>query len=760
MSGTEQVEEARPRLYVRASLCAPPYASLFLQTGGAITGAAAALQVDLALSGTTESVGVDLAGMPKAVELPLPKDAVVMQGEAALDAHVAEASQQYGARLVALVAPEDAAAVRANQPFVVFNVGSRLNGLETRLAPAIDGTVAITEAGLGTMPLRQLVHDGTATMPMVYGAWGAHASVVSFSRARVLAEDGTRMPAVVLENADVVAGRPNTVDAAYKTALQTYIDAAWDLRNPERPNAIVYEPAPSLTKSAFSTPLGQGATGYSFLPAFVQESHLPLQALEDICCGAVACSLGVSAYDQQHRGLLAECARPGDDATKNIKVLASAMSIVASYLMPYRADGRNSQTPDKQVFVASELWSQQAPRATGLTANDCDGSASLVVGICNRIANDATLTAWIKEADGRATEPTANSIGTLVNEPNTFVHLRAFRNAFAGHAAAVTVLAANAAEATAAGASHTTVQGHAIAALFPIQNTIDALYRGEQKRYVPGNAPPAVVHAARLAACGVSADQGAHLKPVPIEGTTPTTAIFSQLATEEELAELSKVHQAIQTMGPTVFRAVQDLHIGGGPDKQMPTFYKDIVEATFSVDSPLYADESLRSLGAAAGQILFVSDGKAGVTPQQLQTNSFDAVPLVSLDASLAKTLDAATKSAKLGIVPPSGAVPVATPQCEQVFNDNMARLRGLGESLARASAQPIESETAVVTMIGTLAALAHNPNAVKHFCDRALEVSQNGCVDIYPVRQLLQTADGRDLAQFVVVSAGVRVQA
>jgi hypothetical protein len=716
----------------------PKHAQIFLATGGAIAAAQTNGTTDFAVSGSDYSVAADLSDeVCTRVRVPLPTEHYTLSPE--------------------------------SKHTVVMDARAKLLVCASRNGAAINGTLGPSVAGQGAVYLGGMLRAAAshANVPMTYGQWRAHSSVVSVYAPKIVDADGRQY--------DVEFERDQPTDNALAAAeqyLQLWGDGAWKMRQSE----FVYAPAPSLTKAVVKVPCGVNDTGFQFV-ASVLEQRTPhsIPTLEGLLSGALRAEF---AFDDAAVDVfLREAAVPGKLApTTYGEHVAAALSTIAGVLVAYRADGRSAVTPAGVEAIAAESWLQQAPR-TPTEANDCDGSAICILTTARTIA--------------------ATPLDQLADQP----FLRAVHNVLVPHyTVGVAVIGASAASAGSedalGGDKTTSLAGHAAAVLVPTLGLLRALEKGAGRSVASGTGatlsplvPPAVrseLAEARFRACYPTAAVEAlppaeraelrswtgartaltELSAWGAEGTTPAAAIlYVADGPERERATLNAQRdtEAFQKVGATIGRSIKRLHVGGADAESPHRFYHDIVEISVPRSHPLWTGAEVRGLGYAASQFVLArheagDDGMgvahAGASARALATETYAAAPLVNVDRQAAEVIDFAAEVSDRDVMPPRGETmrlsDFQTAQLEASLN----AMQALHETLA---ARPTEqAEGHEVAYVVSYQSLVHNPKAVAHLCERISATASTGLVDILEVPGLAQTASGHEAGYIVLVNARI----
>ena len=730
----EQDAESDTKTYelvFSASQQEPPFAELFLATGGSIDSASARGTTSFSLTYSTHSAFHDLGADPVEVRLPLPDELVRFKD---------------GALLV--------------HPRTTLNVSTQ------RCGAAINGTLVNSHAGAGSLSLAHVLHarDTHTQLPLLYGTSSSLSAVLGLSNARIECACSERVFAemdVEVEEED--EEEKETLEAA-EVALDQYARGAWDLRQNHLKYALL-----GLTKTVCHDVPGVNGKNYSLVHDMLDAPF----AFSNACLDSMlqhAIGVDLQFDDEVVQEFLRRTSEPSVDAASWTQTVAAACSSLASFLVAYRADGRAVCGAAGMQFSSTESW-LRAPMRTPLDANDCDGSALLICSILNTIQ------------------------AMPDDEARKYPWILATRNAvFPFYTPAISVVGAKSAEASNAHASegHSgNIAGHAVAVLLPTASLLNALDVGAHK-IVGGKAveDPKKLRDARFAACfheeaiaglpphereflqqGVAAfdthsktgNDIQNLAPYAMEGTTPASPVL-YIVDDERRAQLSRDAArdgaALSRAAPNVARSYKMLHTGGHSKTDPHRFYHSFVEATVHPNHPLYKDPTLRKMGVAATQFVLGARessshfSRAGATPRELQLHSYAATPLCALDARKAAVLDYASSEARKNVVAPRRGPYVLSKDESRCLNESMAALKKLDNSMSKSKEAPGHC----VAYTFAFSTLVNNPRAVEHFCASVQRCATAGVVDSKPVVGLCADAEGRERGEFVVVNVLVEV--
>ena len=701
-------EQTGFRLVFDATCSQPDFAKLFLSTGGSLNTAAAGGSTDFSLSGSTAAVHARLScNKPSQMIVELP-DTMTVRKEGVLQ----------------------------------IDVGSKLNISSQRIGAAINGTLVDSHAGAGAVYLQTLLSDDCAhtQIPCVYGTLASHACTVGISNARV--EDANGMEADIFFTRN--EARFSLLSKA-ETIVDKWAQSAWELRQ-----KVKYKLSPNLTKTVAKVPVGIGDKGYDLVHNIIDQdfpfSHKSLNSLFE---HAISMELG---YDGDLlKSMMDSTAQPGVKAALWAQTVAAASSIVASYLVAYRADGRTVMGTTGSEFLATESW-LRSPMRTPCEANDCDGTGLLVNSML-QFAIDS--------------EPETLDVNPFLRVVKNAVH------PFYVHG--IAVVAANSAEASGGGGGEEHVAGHALALMVPTMSFLQGMDNavktsGAEAEALRQARYRAVFHAevlsslpqdeAALLATGKIDQWEAvqQLQPFAIEGTTPASPVLyisDADRRDEATKDAKRDAAAFAAASPNVGRSIKSLHVGGDRPADPHRFYHDFIEMSIHPSHPLYADHGLRELGEAASQFVFVRPKSglavAGASPRQLALGDFGAFPLYSVNTHEAQILDFASDVAKLDVIPPRAGATVLTQAQSTALKLSVTHLKRLDAKLSKA-----DCNGHCVSFIVAFQSLCNNQRAVQHFCDRISASSRAGEVWFNEISGLAVHPDGSAAAHFVVVNVVV----
>ena len=733
-------------------------AAQFLAKGGTLGGAAARGNTSLAISHADTHETFLLTETNQTVDLPLS------------DKLLRTSREQYFAEV-----PTDRRVNDSVGPHVLLSDRTRLNVVSARTGAAINGTLVSTLAGTASVPLLSLFSTVDAG-EVAEGATGkAPRPNVAFTQIPIRypnwesinATLGVCMPQVVRVAAD---GSEMEVSALFFTPskkaarvaqvqplIKSIYDSAWKMTENAK-----FAPEPNLHKSVMAERnAGFDASGYA-LAAAVNDTP---PALKPEVAEAVLNAAFAQELPGQHCHMLEALRVPSLRATtRYAKGIATGLSAVAAYAMPYRVDGTPADTPEGLKMFQSESWPCQGNVDFGRLADDCDGQANL--------ANQ-----FIEQAKGLKA-----SGADMESYPN----LRAVANSLGAHyVSGMAVIAANAGHADAADASKTTIAGHAITTLLPKPTFAVAMQRGarakiEGQHVVDPHFERAVTNARwealypqalldeipederpMLATHDVarqmySATVATGPQPLAIEGTT---FALSQLyehddqRREERMGAFTAAKASLEDVSPNILRVFKTLDVCETGEH---AFYNSVVESSFSPKHELFTSGPLRSMGAACCHVRHVQVAPngtvtgAGASPKQLATGEFALVPLWTAGAADGALLDEAHAESLANTMPMRGAPIRAN---AETFKKNIATLRDI-QAFFHAPGK-VECDTVPHQAIVSFASLVGNANALADLAT-VLKGDPNVRGEIYgldaPITGMAVGDDGEELGRYIVL--------
>ena len=723
----------------------PPVEKIFLATGGSIAAAASRASTDFAVSGSKVST-------------------------------VAELSDTYASTVRIELSPDHFSVSEDEDMTIVMSNRAKFLACTSRSGAAINGSIVTTISGQGGTYLSKLLKNGLSAVavPLTYASWQAHSAVITASNFK-LVDEKERHYSIRFKKDE----KRDEILKAAEVVLSSWADGAWEMRQ----SVLPYPYSPSLTKCVARVPIGISDTGYSLVHDIAEpvSSEFSYKTINSLLKHGINVDLEFVQEDVD--AFLEDAKVPGLKAAKNgARSVAAAMSVIANFLISYRADGRTSVMPTGSVAVSAESWLRQSARVIGIEANDCDGSCLAINSILSFVV----------------------SAPLKVREKYPFIN--AVYNVLVPHYQyGVSVLGASSAEASGGGkrekhAGPKKVAGHAVALLMPTTSILLGLERGSYHT-INGSSivesgsqqsiadarfeamfPPSVV--GKMPEDEQSAFSNwesakdtintVTLEPFAMEGTTPASPIMFREGESAETARETSMNdeKAFSKVGSNIGRSIKILYAGG--DKGEPLhhmFYSEFVELTFQRSNSLWTNEKLRDLGAACTQVVFSKHSgqqmseaiqMAGSTPEEIVKYKFALVPLVVSDTETADVLDFASSLSDADVMPPR-------PQKAQVLSEfqstqltqSLKHLEALNESFKRKMSQPYEAEAAnghAVAYIIAFSTLVNNPLAVRHMVQRLESVAVSGVVDAMDVEGMMADSSGREAGKLVVINAVVEV--
>ena len=644
---------------------------------------------------------------------------------------------------------------------------TRVNLTASRVALAIDGTVANTLSGQATVELKDVAaaaESGTSTIvDVTYPNWNAISSVVSLSNPTL----------IDIDTGDVLTAKFTTnveTDAECKEAqkvLEKIYTTAMKLRE-----VVKYEPAALLTKSVMRVPVGIDGTTFDAVSNVVDRpTALSDDAFESLAHACLKIALAVDEPGNPAVSMsdfMADTSIPSIKASENAHKVANALSTLVCMICPYRVDGRTMVLPTGLKMVGSEAWKDESPRDL-FSTDDCEGSGAIITSLvyhAETIARDPELAA-------------------------RYPHIAAISNALIHHMVGIAVLAANAGQADAAGKKgHDVVAGHAIALAVPKPHALKSMINGimstdlynddgdgdAQTRMAQKSTEPyslALYHIDDLrrmpadeseilaTSVGVlSLVEAVDLVPLAVEGTSPvaSTKLYEPDATARlahiKAVRLEKAFE--EKIGPGLSRTVARLHVPeshNGPGHQ---FYKKFVEfAVPTRRSGFFQNSDMRALGFATAQWVLTelhNSQSAGAGPEDLATGNFGLLPLWMLNEAECSTFDVASAEARSNSLPIRKNAVNLTQKQYDTYMGNMNTLNKLSSSKSALFSSKSET-THLHRHIISFAALVNNEDSVKVLFEQIGHNPNIACrVTMIATPNLIFSQSGEDLGEIPYV--------
>lgn len=710
--------------------------SVFLAKGGSLGGAAARAETDFALTCSEGAHSVLLTeGLEPQIELEVPEALlakITPDQQAALTKGLAEGGASGGERLL-------------------LTDRARLNITASRVGASINGTLVGTLSGQASVRLQELFQETVSLssiidaqggakanpqlkalsemlenlptkaaqvrmdvpfeqVPVAYSNWSTHQAVLGTCNPvfvkRTYHDDGRVANEAPVDVAFVKNAKVDADLKSVEPVLQGIYNASWKMCTD-----VKFPPADNLTKSVMRVPAGYNGSGYA-LAAAVNDTppSYPDATLESIfkACVRAECDGATTAEAQcEFEDIATALKTPSPEATLLYAgLMASAMSGVSAFTMPYRVDGTPVVEPSGIKMVQSESWRAEAIRSIA-HADDCDGSACSAVSILKRataIAED------VREGGLAQAHP----------------YLAALGNSLGAHYVyGTTVLAANAGHADAANEHASSVAGHAIALAIPkvsflkaleeaARGTVggkrvvkpelldevakarfDALYPEALRARIHPKEDPRTASEERTAFetyAQLRYSKYAHVlqgfQPLSMEGTTlasSCTYTHDEADRKERTQSFARDKLVATRLAPNITRTHKTLDSGM---KGQHAFYLSYVEISFSMEHPLFTSEALRELSVASPHYRFVKScsgaaiAASGTSPKEMALQDYGVLPLWEVGTNVAAALSRAHAEAAENTMPMRLGALQLTPHNEENLRDSMASLADLAKHL------------------------------------------------------------------------------
>lgn len=722
---------------------------------------------DLHATGAKESTSVFALGQNQSVKLPLPT-ATLQRNK----------SQK---RVVDVVLPAD----------------TRINLTCTQHAVGIDGTLTTAMNGQASVPLKDIIKatggGGAYSVGASYCGWKNIAATVTFSGCavgvepclkKVMGSDCSGINLVFRDDPE----KAGVMKDAYKLLEGLYDQAA------QTRSEVVFGPAPNLTKPVMSVPFGINASKFDVSAAVCDRPQsFSDDAMESLLLGGLKSVCGFECEDEKMHNLIIdafikETTGPSIHLASRWAVVAGdTLSAANSVICPYRVDGRSVLLPTGGELLQSESWYAEAHRSAR-SADDCEGSGSLIVSVANRcseIARDAKL-------------------------GEQFPVLRGIGNALRHHVVGLVVMAANAGNADASGEDHSAVAGHAACFAISKPAFANAVKKGfECKLRDEGHDQSAITKASGALVCEVFnalyVNDRKDLPSTPVDerGITSTTAedvSEKMLKLEDATATISPVFDHVAAgpltalglegtapVSPTLLysadsddrkarqqHARNDVRISelvkqnvarsvsvidvDSKDYDKSKFYKSVVEFILPTSTGVCQSPKLRALGFASPHFVFSQtscSGGAGCTPKEIALNDFKLTPLYTLDTAQGKLFDTARADVAANTVPMRSEKETLTKAELSSLKSNMENLKSL-EELKIAESDRNHTTRSLITLASLTA-----EGGLAAFVDslKKLKGEIGVTVDSHNLNGLLHDEAGESVGAFVCVNVSARVR-
>lgn len=727
-------------LEVTLSRVEAPLEDAALAGGVSLDAAAARGATHLAVSGSTTATTTFLTSKPQRVRLPIPVSAITcIEGDR-----------------------------------FELKESTRLLATSERMAASVLGTVCTTMSGQASVHLEDILAEDmpVGVVELRYPNWDDISAALGIRDPQVVhVHEDTKSKVRVHVTEDSAL---NTSQSEALSNLETLFSEAWNLRD-----SIVYDDAPTLTKSVMKTPIGINGSAYDLASTVVSKpfSH-PTETLEDLLHSSIMAELGGSQEDMSM--FLAEDLSSIDRA-RWAGVVASGLSTAAANTIPYRADGKTVLLPGSKLkHFDTESWMAEPVRPFG--SDDCDGSAAWITSAVSHI--DVLM-------------------NTSSNAKENYKVLNAVHRTLAHYKVGIAVLGAYAASADKVEhASESTgvharnepkhIAGHAMVLMLPRAHYVDALHRGTassmsrktesgytetkpvldptqdrdevaklrfraaythaKTNTINQQFPPADVRAlgASYTECGML-DRLRKLPGLAVEGTG---AASSTLWVEDHQERATKTHTAsrvdktFEKITPSQAVPMKELDTGAGGEHK---FYSAFVEVLFPVSD--LSDSLLQEKGLASSHFVFCQSdpvlSRAGATPKQVAVGDYSLVPLWTADSNRANLLlESAAETTRQTL--PMSLPPDLTETQNKMLGQSLKFLSGLQNNLATRTPARHTDE---VRFTFTFASLVHNPAGIANTADLAKDIhGAAGTVDVNRVRGLAKF-NGKDVGVNVIVT-------
>ena len=322
----------------------------FLAHGGQLGAAAARGPTQFSLSEAETHESYLLTEANKVIDLPLP-DALLRSSERLFE-------QETGGSLQT----RDHVG-----PYVLLSDRARLNLVSIRSGAAINGALVSTLAGTASVPLVSLFATQSADSAVEGAVGKAPRPMLAFSQIPIKypnwesinATIGVCGPQIIRFNEDGSESEVSSVFfspvkksermASSQTILKQIYDKSWKVTED-----VKFFPEPNLTKSVgFVRGKGFDASGYT-LAASANDTPA---AMRPEVTEAILRAAFKQEMQGEHSMMLNALSKPSMGATKTYAVsIATSLSSIAAWSMPYRVDGCSVSAPTGLEMLQAESW--------------------------------------------------------------------------------------------------------------------------------------------------------------------------------------------------------------------------------------------------------------------------------------------------------------------------------------------------------------------------------------------------------------------
>tara|TARA_B110000858_G_scaffold197581_1_gene259776 strand:+ start:1929 stop:4262 length:2334 start_codon:yes stop_codon:yes gene_type:complete len=661
-------------------------------------------------------------------------------------------------------------------PHVLISDRTRMNVVSTRMGSAINGTLISTMAGTASVPLESLFEtvnvEEVATgafgkvarpnvaftqIPLRYPNWDAINATLGVCSPQIVrvAADGTETEmSAIFFTPDKMATRM----AKVQPLLKSIYDRAWQMTKD-----TVFKPEPNLHKSVMSErDSGFDMSGYSLAAA---ANDTPPPILPEVAELLLSSAFSQEMPGDEHIRMLSDLSIPSLAATARWGgSIATALSAIAAYSMPYRVDGTPRVTPTGLEMVQSEAWPFNATVGFLQKADDCENAAATSGQFINQSS----------ELKGSGVDMSA------------FPNMNAVANSLGAHYIhGMTVLAANAGHADAADSTKTAIAGHCNLTLIPKSLFAMAMERGARSKLngefvVEPKFQKAVTSATwdalypKALLDQIPEAERHHLQthdaaqkmqtatmatgpqPLAIEGTTYASSSMWKHNNNlriERMEGAAASAKATEMISPNITRPFKILDVC---ETGSHAFYSANVETSFSPKHETMTSAPLRSMNAAFCQVRYVqvspsgSVMETGASPKDIATGNFALVPLWTAGTEDGALIDEAHRESMSNTLPMRGEPIIIT---SQIFEKNIKTLRSIDAFFHEDGKEDYDgvSHQALVSF----ASLVGNCNAMDHLA-AIIKETPNIRGEIYGLDHVIPglavDENGKEAGRYIVI--------
>lgn len=729
-----------PIVRFKASRIEPDLDGVFLQNKASTTlgSAAARGDTDFHMTGCKRAVGLLLTSAPTTVVLTL-------------DEHASGCFEKV---------------TKSEGTTLYISNRTRLNITTSHIGVGIDGTVVDTMSGQASATVDSMLdvqmQRSSTVIPIVYANWIGFGAVIDVSQITFQnPKTGSDYDNMVVYNDDT----HNQSCKRASAAMEEIYNQSVAIRN-----AVVFTPAPQLSKVVMRVPFGIDGSTYDLCSSVVSRPiSLDRVSFESLMASTMR--LETNGNAAKFQTFIDDCASPGITASRWSGAVANALSTFVSSICPYRIDGRTVLTPNGMEMTAAECWKAEAARTKAETADDCEGDAAhITAAVCDArlVALDKSLAAEFPVTARIANAMSLHFVGICVlaaNAGNAGDAGKKGASGIAGHAISMGIPRSLAFEAMITGAMSST-QGRDAKESNALVESLksqwhNAMFTPEELAAMPDEDVEVLKNADTFSKLHKDAAFG-EMEVLAIEGTSPVSPSLLYSRDVQDRISRRRVARGDKKIsalvGPTVARMITQLDVGASTVETTNVFYGSLVEFMLSPHEELFKNTELRKANRATSQFVICKPDDtriAGVTPQQMATRNFALLSVWTIGSETAADLEIAFAEVQRNTIPMRSGLTTLDATTNDTYKHNINALRELNKHGCKDYGN---SETnPIAQYIFAIATLIHNKHSVQVFVDKLRglvdEKKVAVSIDIESMINFILDVDGRDVGKFVVVN-------